>query len=143
MDERRRYMREIDRQGGAVNAIENGYMQREITESAYKYQKEVEREGRIVVGVNEFRSKTEAPIRGPRVDPAVERRVVERLNRVKRTRKNGAVRDALEKLRTTAEEENENLLPPTLDAVKEFATVGEICGALRGVYGEYRPSTIF
>jgi methylmalonyl-CoA mutase N-terminal domain/subunit len=142
-EEATRYMEEIDRQGGAVNAIENGYMQREITESAYRHQKEVEREGRIVVGVNAFRSKAEAPIKAIKVDPAVERRVVDRLTQTKRARNSAAVRDTLERLRTTAEEKKENLLPPILDAVKELATVGEVCSVLRGVYGEYKPSTTF
>jgi len=139
-----RYITEIDRQGGAVNAIENGYMQREITESAYKYQKEVEKRDRIIVGVNEFKSeKEEAPIKTLRVDPAVESKVVERLNLVKRKRDNQKVRDALEQLRVTAREEKENLMPPILEAVKEYATVGEICSALQEVYGEYKPLTVF
>jgi methylmalonyl-CoA mutase N-terminal domain/subunit len=137
------YMKEIDRQGGAVKAIENGYMQREITESAYAYQREIEKGGRVVVGVNEFKSKAEAPIKALRIDPAVEKMVVERLNNVKRARNNAAVRDALDKVSTAAEGGKENLLLPILAAVKASATVGEICDALRSVYGEYRPSTIF
>jgi methylmalonyl-CoA mutase N-terminal domain/subunit len=142
-EEATRYIAEIDRQGGAVNAIENGYMQREITESAYKYQKEVEKGDRIIVGVNEFKSEKETPIKTLRVDPAVESKVVERLNLVKRKRDNQKVRDALEKLRVTAREEKGNLMPPILEAVREYATVGEICNALREVYGEYKPLTVF
>jgi methylmalonyl-CoA mutase N-terminal domain/subunit len=143
-EEATRYITEIDRQGGAVNAIENGYMQREITESAYKYQKEVERRDRIIVGVNEFKSdREEAPIKTLRVDPAVESKVVERLNLMKRKRDNQKVGDALEKLRVTAREEKENLMPHILKAAKEYATVGEICNALREVYGEYKPLTVF
>ncbi|MGB9134954.1 MAG: methylmalonyl-CoA mutase family protein [Candidatus Bathyarchaeia archaeon] len=142
-EEATRYLVEIDRQGGAVNAIENGYMQREITESAYKYQKEVERKDRVVVGVNEFKSKKEAPIKTLKVDLAVEKKVVERLIRVKKERDNAKVGEALEKLRATAGEEEENLVPSILNAVTEYVTVGEICGALREVYGEYKPSTVF
>lgn len=143
-EEATRYIAEIDRQGGAVNAIENGYMQREITESAYKHQREVEKRDRIIVGVNKFKSeKEEAPIKTLRVDPAVESKVVERLNLVKRRRDNQKVRDALEKLCVTTREEKENLMPPILEAVKEYATVGEICNALREVYGEYKPLTVF
>jgi methylmalonyl-CoA mutase N-terminal domain/subunit len=143
-EEATRYIAEIDRLGGAVNAIENGYMQREITESAYKYQKEVETGERMIVGVNEFKSdKEEAPIKTLRVDPAVESKVVERLNLVKRKRDNQKVRDALEKLRETAKEEKENLMPPILKATKEYATVGEICNALREAYGDYKPLTVF
>jgi methylmalonyl-CoA mutase N-terminal domain/subunit len=142
-EEATRYITEIDRQGGAVNAIENGYMQREITESAYRYQKEVEKGDRIIVGVNEFESKKETPIKTLRVDPAVEKKVVERLNRVKTERNNVRVREALERLRATAEEGKENVVPSILSAVKEYATVGEICEALREIYGEYKPLTIF
>ena len=138
-----RYIEEIDRQGGAVNSIEKGYMQREIIESAYKYQREVEKKDRTIVGLNEFITKEEVPIKILRVDPAIEKKVVERLNRVKKERNNRKVRDALENLRHLAEEETENLVPLILEAVKEYATVGEICDVLREVYGEYKPLTIF
>ncbi|MCW3986486.1 MAG: methylmalonyl-CoA mutase family protein [Candidatus Bathyarchaeota archaeon] len=138
-----RYIEEIDRQGGAVNAIEKGYMQREIIESAYKYQREVEKKDRTIVGLNEFITEEEVPIKILRVDPAIEMKVVERLSRVKKERNNRKVRDALEILRHLAEEETENLVPPILEAVKEYATVGEICDVLREVYGEYKPLTIF
>jgi methylmalonyl-CoA mutase N-terminal domain/subunit len=142
-EEATHYIGEIDRQGGAVNAIENGYMQREITESAYRYQKEVEHRDRVIVGVNEFKSKKDLPIKTQRVDPAVEKKVVERLKHVKRARDSRRVIEALEELREKAGEENKNLVPPILKAVTEHATVGEICDALRGIYGEYKPSTIF
>jgi len=138
-----RYIEEIDRQGGAVNAIEKGYMQREIIESAYKYQREVEKKDRVVVGLNEFIAEEEVPIKLLRVDSAIEMKVVERLSRVKKERNNRKVRDALENLRHLAEEEAENLVQPILVAVKEYATVGEICDVLREVYGEYKPLTIF
>ncbi|MCK4478710.1 methylmalonyl-CoA mutase family protein [Candidatus Bathyarchaeota archaeon] len=138
-----RYIEEIDRQGGAVNTIEKGYMQREIIESAYKYQREVEKKDRTIVGVNEFITEEEVPIKLLRVDSAIEMKVVERLSRVKKERNNRKVRDALEILRHLAEEETENLVPPILVAVKEYATVGEICDVLREVYGEYKPLTIF
>ena len=138
-----RYIEEIDRQGGAVNAIEKGYMQREIIESAYKYQREVEKKDRTIVGVNEFITEEEVPIKLLRVASTIEMKVVERLNRVKKERNNRKVRDALEILRHLAEEETENLVQPILEAVKEYATVGEICDVLREVYGEYKPLTIF
>lgn len=138
-----RYIEEIDRQGGAVSAIEKGYMQREIIESAYKYQREVERRERIVVGVNEFEAEEGVPIKILRVDPDVEKKVVERLNHVKKERNNLKVEEALDKLRHTVEGGTENLVPPILDAVKEYATVGEICNVLREIYGEHKPLTIF
>jgi methylmalonyl-CoA mutase N-terminal domain/subunit len=138
-----RYIEEIDRQGGAVAAIEKGFMQREITESAYKYQKEVEKKDRLIVGVNDFVSEEEGPIKILRVDPAVEKKVVQRLNRVKRERNNPKVREALDELRKVARHGKENLVPPILDAVKQYATLGEICNVLREVYGEYKPLTIY
>lgn len=138
-----RYIEEINRQGGAVNAIEKGYMQREIIESAYKYQKEVEKKNRIVVGVNEFETEEKAPIKLLRVDPAVEKKAVERLNRVKRERNNQKVLEALEKLHHAVEDETENLVPPILNAVIEYATIGEICNVLREIYGEHKQLTIF
>jgi len=138
-----RYIEEIDRQGGAIAAIERGYMQREITESAYKYQKEVERKDRVIVGVNDFIGKEEVPIKILRVDPTVEKKVVERLNHVKRERANPEVRKTLDELRKVAENGTENLVPPILNAVRKYATLGEICNVLREVYGEYKPLTIY
>lgn len=138
-----KYIEEIDRLGGAVAAIEKGYMQREITESAYRYQKEVEAKKRVVVGVNEFVSEEEVPMKLHQIDPAVEKRLVERLNRIKRERDKVKVEEALSKLHVAAARENENLVPHILDAVKEYVTLGEICGTLREVFGEYKPPSIF
>jgi methylmalonyl-CoA mutase N-terminal domain/subunit len=142
-EEATHYIGEIDRQGGAVNAVESGYMQREITESAYRYQREVEKKERTIVGVNDLTSKEEVPLKTLKVDPYVERKVVERLNRVKKERDGRKVKEALDKLRHAAEDERENLMPTILEAVKMYATVGEVCNALREVYGEYKPLTIF
>jgi len=129
--------------GGAVAAIEKGFMQREIMESAYRYQKEVESKKRIVVGVNEFTSEEKTPITILRIDPEIEKRLVERLNEVKRQRNNAKVRETLDRLRKAAEKEDENLMPYIIEAVKEYATLGEICNVLREVFGEYKPPTIF
>jgi methylmalonyl-CoA mutase N-terminal domain/subunit len=118
-------------------------MQREITESAYRYQKEVENKKRIVVGVNEFLSEKEAPIKILQIDPEIEEKLVERLQQIKKERNNAKVNEALNKLRRVAERENENLMTSVLEAVKEYATLGEICNVLREVFGEYKPSTIF
>jgi methylmalonyl-CoA mutase N-terminal domain/subunit len=142
-EEAMHYIEEIDRQGGAVHAIERGYMQREITESAYKHQKDVERKDRIVVGVNEFTGGDEVPIETLRVDPAVERKVVDRFSRVKNQRSDKKVMEALDRLRKAADDDTTNLVPPILHAVKEYASIGEICNVLRDVYGEYQPLTIF
>ncbi len=138
-----KYIEEIDRLGGAVAAIEKGYMQREITESAYRYQKEIEAKKRVVVGVNEFVSEEEVPMKLHQINPAIEKNLVERLSQVKQERNRANVEEALSKLHVAAGRENENLIPYILDAVKEYVTLGEICGTLREVFGEYRPPSIF
>ncbi|HVP93363.1 MAG TPA: methylmalonyl-CoA mutase family protein [Acidobacteriota bacterium] len=138
-----RYIEQIDDMGGAVAAIEKGFMQREITESAYRYQKEVENKKRIVVGVNEFLTEDEIPIKLLQINPEIEKKLSERLQQIKKERNTAKVNDALNNLRRTAERENENLMPSALGAVKEYATLGEICDILREVFGEYKPSTIF
>ena len=141
-EEALKYIEEIDRLGGAVAAIEKGYMQREITESAYRYQKEVEAKKRLVVGVNEFASE-DVPMNLHQINPVIEKNLVERLGQVKRERNRARVEEALSKLHVTAGRENENLIPYVLDAVKEYVTLGEICGTLREVFGEYKPPSIF
>jgi len=142
-DKAARYIEQIDTMGGAVAAIEKGFMQREITESAYRYQKDVESKKQTIVGVNEFISEEEAPIRILQIDPEIEKKLVERLQQIKRHRSKAKVDEALRKLRVAAESEDKNLMPFMLQAVKEYATLGEICGVLREVFGEYKPSTIF
>jgi len=138
-----RYIEEIDRIGGAVAAVEKGFMQREITESAYRFQKKVEAKKQVVVGVNEFRSEEKIPIKTLQIDPSIEKELLKQLNRVKNERNKTAVKEALSKLHGAAEKENVSLMPCIIEAVKEYATLGEICGTLREVYGEYRPPSIF
>jgi len=137
-----KYIDKIDAMGGAVAAIEKGYVQKEIVESAYKHQREVENKEKIVVGVNEFTVKEEVPIEILRVDPEVERKQTERLNAIKKRRNNKEVRDALNYLQHYAKGD-ENLMPSVLMAVKEYATLGEICDVLKEVFGEYKAPTIF
>ncbi len=141
-DESTRYIDKIDAMGGAIAAIEKGYMQREIVESAYRFQKEIESKEKIVVGVNEFTIEEEAPIETLRIDPKIEKNQVERLNCVKRERNNEKVKGILNRLCHAAERE-ENLVPVFLRAVKEYVTLGEICDVLREVFGEYKAATIF
>ena len=141
-EEAMKYISKIDSMGGAVAAIEKGYIQREIVESAYRYQKEIESGEKVVVGVNEFTTEEKTPIPILRVDPAVENRQNERLNRMKGKRNNAKVNSALDKLRHVAEGD-ENLMPVIFEAVKAYASLGEICGVLREVFGEYRAPTIF
>jgi len=138
-----KYIERIDAMGGAVAAIEKGFMQREITESAYRFQKEVEAKKRIVVGVNDFPSEESAPIKLLQINPLIEKRLVERLKEIRRQRNQVKVREALSKLHVATGRENVNLMPFILEAVKEYATLGEICDTLRDVFGEYRPPSIF
>lgn len=137
------YIEKIDDMGGAVAAIEKGFMQREIVESAYHFQKEVETKKRTIVGVNEFVTEEKIPMNILRVDPKIEMTLIERLNRIKQERNKTKAEDALSKLRNAAEKENVNLMPFILEAVKEYATLGEICNTLREVFGEYKPPSIF
>jgi methylmalonyl-CoA mutase N-terminal domain/subunit len=139
----RKYIDRIDSMGGAVTAIEKGFMQREITESAYRFQKDIEAKKRVVVGVNDFIGEEEVPIKTLQVDPMVEKTLVERLKQIKNTRNQLKVGEALDRLRVAAERESESLMPFMLEAVKEYATLGEICDALREVFGEYKPPSIF
>jgi len=138
-----KYIEQIDAMGGAVAAIEKGFMQREIMESAYRFQKEIEAKKRITVGVNEFKTEEKAPIKILQIDPEIEKTLVEHLKQIKMQRKQAQVDEILNKLRAAAEQENVNLMPFILQAVKQYATLGEICDTLREVFGEYKPPSIF
>jgi methylmalonyl-CoA mutase N-terminal domain/subunit len=138
-----KYIEHIDGMGGAVAAIEKGFMQREITESAYSFQKDVETKKRTVIGVNDFLSEEQVPMKLLQLDPAIEKRLVEQLKMVKQRRDEAKTRESLHKLRGAAEQENVNLMPLIFEAVKEYATLGEICRTLREVFGEYKPPSIF
>jgi methylmalonyl-CoA mutase N-terminal domain/subunit len=138
-----KYIQRIDDLGGAVAAIEKGFIQREITESAYRFQKEVEAKKRTIVGMNEFANEEEVPMKTLKVDQSVEKELVERLNEIKRQRNQVKVTKALDQLGTASEKENVNLMPFILEAVKKYATLGEICNTLRDVFGEYKPPSIF
>ncbi|MFQ6065116.1 MAG: methylmalonyl-CoA mutase [Candidatus Bathyarchaeia archaeon] len=141
-EEAMKYIDRIDSIGGAVAAIEKGYIQREIVESAYRYQKEIESKEKVVVGVNQFATEEKTPIPILRVDPSVEKKQTERLNLIKRHRNSVKVGEVLDELRRAAEGD-ENLMPVILEAVKEYASLGEICSVLRDVFGEYKAPTIF
>ena len=130
----------IDEMGGAPAAIEKGYIQKEIQDSAYRYQREIEKEERVVVGLNRFQVEEEKPTNLLRVDPAVRISQIENVKKLKSERDNAGVEKSLAELRRVAES-NENLMVPILDAVKAYATLGEICDVLRGVFGEYHQIT--
>jgi len=131
------YFRKIDAMGGMVASIEKGFPQREIQDSAYQYQKAVERGDQVIVGVNKY-AMTDEPSEVPIlvIDESVRTHQLERLEQTRTQRDAGAVAKALEKLKLAAHK-NENTMPTTIDAVRAYATLGEICSALRDVYGIY------
>ncbi len=131
------YFRKIDAMGGMVAAIEKGFPQREIQDSAYQYQKAVERGEQVIVGVNKYamaNEQTEVPTLV--IDESVRTHQVERLEETRTRRDTGAVANALEKLKSAAQN-SENTMPATIEAVRAYATLGEICSALRDVFGVY------
>ncbi len=131
------YFRKIDAMGGMVAAIEKGFPQREIQDSAYHYQKAVERGDQVIVGVNKY-AMTDEPSEVPIlvIDESVRTHQLERLEQTRTRRDTGAVANALEKLKLAAQK-NENTMPATIDAVRVYATLEEICSALREIYGIY------
>ncbi|UCD96225.1 MAG: methylmalonyl-CoA mutase family protein [Candidatus Bathyarchaeota archaeon] len=142
-EEATRYIERIDQMGGAVKAIESGFMQREITNSAYIAQQEMEKNEQVIVGVNQYITDEGLEIKPLRVSKASELKAVNRLSQVKRRRNNAQVKKALHRLQSSAEDGTENLFPLILTAVKEYATLGEVCSILKEVYGEHRALTIF
>ena len=137
-----KYIKKIDAMGGMVKAIEQGYIQREIMESAYRYQKEVEEGKRVVVGVNKFVIEEPIQIRLLKVRPEVEKAQIERVREVRSSRDDQRAKRALKSLREAAES-GENVMPAVLQAVKAYCTIGEMCDILREVYGEYQAPTIY
>jgi methylmalonyl-CoA mutase N-terminal domain/subunit len=135
------YIRRIDELGGSVKAIEEHFMQREIEEAAYRYQREVERGERVIVGVNRYTSggADDPDMELHTVDETIRERQKERLAELKESRDSAAVDKALAQLKGAAEG-SENLLYPMKEALAELATLGEVSDTLRGVFGEYRPA---
>lgn len=137
-EEAEKYFDEIERRGGVLKCIEEGYFQREIAEAAYRYQKEVEKKERIVVGVNEFvlaDEKIEIPIL--KIPPEVEKGQCRLVQEVRKHRDNDAAQRALANLKRVAEK-GENTMPAFIECVRVYATEGEMCDVLRGVFGEYQ-----
>jgi len=135
------YITKIDDMGGAPAAIEKGFIQREINDSAYKFQQAVDNNTRIVVGLNRFTVEEEQQFDYLRVDSAAEAEQIGRLQEMRDERDQAAVEKTLETLRSAAESDS-NLMPLILSAVKTYATLGEMCGVLREVFGEYRAADI-
>ncbi len=133
------YLDEIDKIGGAMKAVESGYFQREIQKSAYEYQKEVESKKRIVVGVNQYQTDSEVPVNILKVDPSLEKHQVDSLREIRQKR--GDIAPHLAHLRQTTQSDA-NIMPVVIDCVEALVSIGEICGVLREVWGEYKENVI-
>lgn len=131
------YIEKIDVMGGMVQAIETGYVQKEIQKAAYEQQLAVEHNEQIVVGVNDFRIEEDHKPELLKIDVAIQDKQIARLKELKARRDSESVSSALKRLKLCAEG-SDNLMPPIINAVKSYATVGEICGTLRSIFGEYR-----
>ncbi|MBI5809304.1 MAG: methylmalonyl-CoA mutase family protein [Ignavibacteriales bacterium] len=135
------YINKIDAMGGVTNAIEAGYIQTEIQKSAYRYQQEVEKGERIIVGVNKFKIDEPEPTDLLKIDEKVQKDQIEFLNKIRSQRNNDEVKNKLAELKSAAQSDN-NLMPFILEAVKVYASIGEICNTLRDVFGEYKEHVI-
>ncbi len=133
----------IDELGGMVAAIEQNMPQREIAEAAYRYQQEVESGERVVVGVNRYRTETEEDVHTLRIDPELERKQIDRLRAYKARRDTALVERRIAELREAASRPDRNLMPVTVDAVRDGVTLGEICDAWRETWGTWREQAVF
>ena len=135
------YIARIDELGGALAAVEQGYIQREIQEAAYKTQRAIEKGDQVVVGVNRFQTDEVFDGELLRVDESVRAEQTARLQRLRATRDNERVHNVLAALEDAAQQPDAALMPLFVDAVEAYATLGEICDALRRVFGEYAPES--
>ncbi|MBA7631711.1 Methylmalonyl-CoA mutase [subsurface metagenome] len=142
-EETYKYFNEIEKFGGVIPAINAGFFQREIADAAYEYQKKIEEEKKIIVGVNKFQEEEERlEIELLKIDPEVEREQIKRLARLKSERNNDLVKKDLEELKEAARE-TKNLVPLVLQAARDYVTEGEIISAFKEVFGEYKETPIF
>jgi methylmalonyl-CoA mutase N-terminal domain/subunit len=141
-DEVNKYLKKIDRLGGAMVAVEKGFFQEEIRNNAYQLKKEIDENKRVIVGVNKYQDAHDIEPKLNRIDSAIEQRQVAKLKELKSTRDKTKVDQALSQLQRTAEKE-ENLMPHIINAVKSYSTLGEISGTLRTVFGRYEPRISF
>jgi methylmalonyl-CoA mutase N-terminal domain/subunit len=136
------YFDKIERVGGLLNSIKTGFLQREIAETAYRYQQELERDERVVVGVNKYQVDEKQPIDTLKINEEAQRRQIERIVRVRDTRDNAKVQEALGELRKAFEDEKANSMYPIIKAVRAYATLGEIMDVGRKVFGDYKEPPI-
>src|SRR3954467_12584264 len=137
------YFDRIEKLGGVIPAIEDNFMQREIAEASYRYQSEVEAGERVVVGVNRYEQQDEQPIDLLRIDPALEQKQIERVQAVRERRDTAAAEAALARLKEDAAHEDRNLMEPIMAASRAYVTMGEMCDALREVWGTWRETPVF
>jgi len=141
-EETYRYFDKVERHGGVIPAIEKGFFQREIAEAAYRYQKEIDDDKRTIVGVNRYKTDEEITIPILKMDEKGEHRQINRLNKLRKERNKAKYESNLKKLKKAAQGK-ENLMPYILNCVHSYATLGETCGVLREVFGEYEEPSIF
>ena len=137
------YFDRIDKLGGVIPAIKENFFQREIADASFRYQSEVEAKQRIIVGVNRYQADEEPPIELLRVDPKLEDEQIARVQAVRARRDSGAVEAALAQLKEAASVEDRNLMPPIVEASREYVTMGEMCDSLREVWGVWRETPVF
>ena len=140
-NEAEEYINKIDSIGGMITAIENGFVQKEIQEAAYKYEKEIESGERVIVGVNKFQIDEDQKPDLLKIDLKIQEEQIKSLKKVRLERNNEKVKTTLKALEE-ASKENKNLMPFILDAVKVYASVGEICNTMRSVFGEYKETVV-
>jgi methylmalonyl-CoA mutase, N-terminal domain len=137
------YFDRIEKLGGVIPAIEENFFQREIAEASFRYQAEVEAKQRIVVGVNRYELEDEGEIEILRVDPALEQKQIERVQALRARRDSAVVEASLARLKEASVREDTNLMPPLIDASRAYATLGEMCDALRETWGTWRETPVF
>ena len=137
------YFERIRKLGGVIPAIEENFFQREIADASFRYQSEVEAKQRVIVGVNRYELDEEAPIELLQVDPALERKQVERVQALRARRDSAAVEEALARLKEASLHDGVNLMPLIVDAARVYTTMGEMCDALRETWGVWRETPVF
>ena len=137
------YFDRIEKLGGVVESIKENFFQREIAEASFRYQSEVEAKQRIVVGVNRYELEDERPLEILRIDPALEQKQIERVQSLRARRDSDAVEAALARLKEDAARDDRNLMDPIVEASRAYVTMGEMCDALREVWGIWRETPVF
>ena len=137
------YFTRIRKLGGVIPAIKENFFQREIAEASFRYQHEVEQKQRVVVGVNRYEHEDEQPLELLRIDPALEQKQIDRVQALRARRDSAAVEGALARLKEDATRDDRNLMGPIVEASKAYVTMGEMCEALREVWGVWRETPVF